>query len=176
MSRDEAYQLLTTYIKNKNLLKHCLACEAAMKGLYQRLTPEKERSSDDEIMWGITGLLHDIDYELAQQENKLEKHGQLLFGNHPTEKVELPEKIEHAIRAHNYHGTGTQPESQMDWAITCVDQLTGLIVAAALVRPDKKLEGVTTETVLKRFGEKAFAKGASREEIKGCEEHLGLPL
>jgi predicted hydrolase (HD superfamily) len=117
--------------------------------------------------------LHDIDYEVAQNENKLDQHGKLLF---ETGQVQLPEKIEHAIRAHNYTMTGTQPTSDMDWAITACDQLTGLIVAAALVHPDKKLEPLTTETILKRFKEKSFAKGASRDSIKLCEEHLNIPL
>ncbi|SRR6266404_2636603 len=173
MSRDEAYQLLTKYLKNKNLIKHSLAAEVTMRAIYRHLTPKKEQNPTDEEKWGITGLLHDIDYEVAQETNQLDKHGKLLFEN---EEVQLPADIEHAIRAHNYTMTGTDPENLMDWSITACDQLTGLIVAAALVHPEKKLSLLTIESVLKRFKERSFAKGADRESILLCETKLGIPI
>lgn len=173
MSRNEAYHLLTKYLKNKNLIKHSLAAEAGMRGIYRHLTPKKDQNPADEEIWGITGLLHDIDYEVAQESNQLNLHGKLLFENG---EVKLPENIEHAIRAHNYTMTGTTPESQMDWAITASDQLTGLITACALVRPDKKLASVTLESVQKKFGQKAFAAGADRNAIMLCESKLGINL
>src|SRR3990170_2064117 len=117
MTRDEAYQLLTKYMQNKNLLKHSLAAEVTMRALYRRLTPKDGQNDIDEETWGISGLLHDIDYEIAQEQNK------------------LPEEIEHAIKAHNYTATKVDPESFMDWSITACDQLTGLVTACALVRP-----------------------------------------
>ncbi len=173
MNRDDAFVLLQKYLHNKNLLKHSLAAEAAMKGLYRHLTPKNEQSESDEQTWGITGLLHDIDYELAQETNQLEKHGMLLFQNG---EVSLPKQIEHAIRSHNYTKTGTNPESNMDWAITTCDQLTGLIVACALVQPEKKLAVLTPESVMKKFNMGAFAKGADRETIRLCESKLTIPL
>jgi len=173
MSRIEAYQLLTNYLKNKNLIKHSLAAEAAMRGIYKHLTPKEAQNPIDEETWGITGLLHDIDYEVAQESNQLDKHGKLLFENG---EVKLPEDIEHAIRSHNYTMTGTHPENSMDWAITACDQLTGLVTACALVRPDKKLASVTAESVMKKFGQKAFAAGANRESIMLCESKLDIPL
>jgi len=173
MSRDEAYQLLTKYLKNKNLIKHSLAAETAMRALYRHLTPKDEQNPTDEEKWGISGLLHDIDYEVAQESNQLDKHGKLLFENG---EVNLPKDIEHAIRSHNYTMTGTNPESKMDWSITACDQLTGLITACALVRPDKKLASVTVESVQKKFGQKAFAAGANRESIMLCENELHIPL
>jgi len=173
MSRNEAYKLLTKYLKNKNLIKHSLAAEASMRALYRHLIPKKEQKPDEEEKWGITGLLHDIDYEVAQETNQLNKHGMLLFEK---PEVLLPEDIEHAIRAHNHTMTGTTPESQMDWSITACDQLTGLITACALVRPDKKLASVTTESVQKKFGQKAFAAGADRNAILFCESKLDIPL
>ena len=174
MTRDEAYKLLTKYLQNKNLVKHSLACEAIMKGLYRKLTPEDKQNPQDEEKWGIVGLLHDIDYEVAQKENLLDKHGILLF-----ERGELdiiPEDIAHAIKAHNFHYTNVQPVSQMDWSIITCDRLSGLITAAALILPDKKLAPLTVESVLKRFKEKSFAKGANRESILLCEEKLNIPL
>lgn len=173
MTREEAFQLLSKYLTNKNLIKHSLAAEAGMRGIYKHLTPENEWNPADEETWGIAGLLHDIDYEVAQKENKLDRHGILLF---ETGEVSLPEDIEHAIKAHNYTATKVNPESQMDWAITACDQLTGLITACALVRPEKKLSAVTTEAVMKKFGQKAFAAGANRDSIKLCEEKLNIPL
>jgi predicted hydrolase (HD superfamily) len=173
MTRDQAYSILIKYLQNKNLLKHCRACEVAMQAIYRSLTPESERNAADEEKWGITGLMHDADYELAQNTNQLEKHGLLLFEKEPDS---IPDDIAHAIKAHNYENTGVNPETPMDWGIACVDQLTGLIVAAALVHPDKKLASVTTESVLKRFKEKSFARGARREAILLCEEKLGIPL
>jgi predicted hydrolase (HD superfamily) len=160
-------------MQNKNLLKHSLAAEAAMRGIYRHVTPKDKQSDADEEIWGISGLLHDIDYEIAQNENKLDRHGILLF---ETGQVKLPEAIEHAIKAHNYTATKVDPESQMDWSITACDQLTGLITACALVRPEKQLASVTTESVMKKFGQKAFAAGADRNAILFCESKLDIPL
>lgn len=174
MTRLDAYQLLTKYLQNKNLIKHSLACEAIMKGLYRHLTPKDEQTEQDEEKWGITGLLHDIDYEVAQKENLLNKHGILLFER--GELKEIPEDIAHAIKAHNFHDTGIEPKSQMDWSIITCDRLSGLITAAALILPDKKLAPLTVESVQKRFKEKSFAKGANRESILLCEEKLNIPL
>lgn len=174
MTRDEAYQLLTKYLQNKNLIKHSLACEAIMKGLYNKLTPEDKQNSQDEEKWGITGLLHDIDYEVAQKEELLNKHGILLFERGELDVI--PEDIAYAIKAHNFHDTGITPVSDMDWAIITCDRLSGLITAAALILPDKKLAPLTVESVLKRFKEKSFAKGANRESILLCEEKLNIPL
>lgn len=174
MTRNEAHIILTRHIQNKNLIKHCLAAEAAMIGLYDHLIPKIEQTGEGREKWGITGLLHDGDYEVAQKENKLDRHGALLF-----EELEIntiPEDIETAIRSHNFTMTGTDPVSAMDWAITCCDQLTGLIVACALIHPDKKLVPLTVEFVEKRFREKSFAKGADRKMIGYCVEKLGLPL
>lgn len=173
MTRDEAYQLLTKHLHNKNLIKHSLAAEAAMKTIYRHLTPKDKQTAEDEVVWGITGLLHDVDYEIAQTENKLDQHGTLIFDREPDV---IPENIAHAIKAHNYENTRVMPESPMDWGITCADQLTGLIVAAALVHPEKKLAPLTPEFILKRMKEKSFAKGAIREYILLCDEKLGIPL
>lgn len=125
----------------------------------------------DVDMWGITGLLHDADYE--QSKGHPEQHGLLLFQLEPNS---IPSLIEHAIKAHNFEETGIKPESPMDWAIYCCDQLTGLIVAATLVHPDKKLASVDVDFVLNRMKKKDFAKGANRASIYLCEEKLGIPL
>lgn len=171
MNRTEAYTLLTKYLKNKNLIKHCLSCEVAMKGLYEHLHPDGV--DEKKSLWGITGLLHDIDYEVAQETDQLHLHGSLIFEKEPGV---IPEKIEHAIRAHNYEATGTTPENDLDWSITIVDGLTGFIVACALIHPDKKLAPITVEFVQKRFAQPSFAKNVRREVILLCDEKLGIPF
>ena len=142
-----------------------------MKALYERLTPPSEYNAETEEKWGITGLLHDADYELSKGQPEI--HGLLLFEKEPQR---IPDDIAYAIKSHNYQRTKVQPESPMDWAITACDQLTGLIVAAALIHPDKKLASITPEFVLKRIQEKSFAKGADRESIMLCEPKLNIPL
>lgn len=173
MNRQEAYDLLTKYLHNKNLLKHSLAAEVAMKEIYKKLYSEKSSYAEATAdKWGITGLLHDVDYELAQETNQLDKHGLLIFEK---ESV-IPEDIAHAIKSHNYQNTKVMPENDMDWAIVASDQLTGLIVAAALVHPDRKLAPLTADFVLNRMKSSSFAKGADRESIKMCESKLNIPL
>jgi len=169
MNRDEAYKILTGLIKNQNLIKHHLACEATMRALYRKLN--KEQSSAEEEKWGIVGLLHDADYELTK--DTPEKHTIVL-----EEKIgdKLPTDVMHAIQSHNADRNGVTPQSLMDWSIYCCDELTGLIVAAALVHPDKKLASLDVNFILNRFGEKSFAKEADREMIKACEEKLEIHL
>ena len=171
MTRAEAYQILTRYITNKNLIHHSLAAEAAMKALYKKLTPPEKQNNADLEKWGITGLLHDADYELAK--GKPEKHGLLLFEKEPNK---LPADIAYAIKAHNYRYTKAQPQNMMDWAIATCDQLTGFIVACALVQPDKRIYLLTPDSVLNKFKQKSFAKGADRAGILLCETTLALPL
>jgi len=172
MTREEAYKILIKYIKTPNLIKHCLATEVVMKALYRHFyqnTPEY--SLDAENTWGITGLLHDADYELCK--GRPEIHGILLIDK---EGDKIPTEIAYAIKAHNYERTLVLPKSLLDWSIACCDQLTGLIVAATLIHPDKKLAPVTVEYVMNRYKDKSFAKGAHRESVEKCEEKLGIPL
>lgn len=164
MTRETAYKILIEHLTNKNLIKHSLAAEATMRALAPLFGGDVDE-------WGITGLLHDADYEKAK--GHPEKHGLLLFELVPNA---IPSRIEHAIEAHNFEFTKIEPETPMDWGIYCCDQLTGLIVAAALIHPDKKLAALTPEFVIKRMKQKDFAKGANREAIYLCEEKLGIPL
>lgn len=169
MIRDEAYQILTAYLTNSNLIKHCLAAEAVMKALYRRLNPQPYDILLEE-KWGITGLLHDADYELSKGNPQI--HGLLICEKQPA----IPLDIAYAIKAHNFENTKIEPVSLMDWSIYCADQLTGLVVAAALVRPNKLLSSVTSDFVLEKFNDNSFAKGANREAIKMCEPKLGILL
>lgn len=176
MTRSEAYKLLTKYLTNKNLIKHSLAAEAAMRALYKKLTPEKFWKKEDEETWGMVGLLHDIDYE--QTKGKPEMHGVFLFLPEKLttdpELKKVPEEIVQAIKAHNYQYTDVIPKTIMDWSIVCCDQLTGLIVAAALIHPEKKLAPLNSDFIINRIYDKSFAKGADRETIHLCEKKLGI--
>lgn len=172
ITHDEAFALLQKYMQSPNLIKHSLAAEAAMKGIYEHLYKGSIDAKAEEV-WGITGLLHDIDYEVAQKEEKLDQHGRLLFDRDP-KLVEEP--IQHAIKAHNYTKTGTDPVTDMDWAISCVDQLTGLVVSSTLISPTKKMADIDADFVLRKFNKPAFSQGVDRENIRLCETKLGIPL
>lgn len=164
MEREEALKLLKEKVKSPNLQKHCLAVEAGMRALAQHFGEDPER-------WGLCGLLHDIDYE--ETKDKPKEHSKQ--GSKLLENLGVDKEICQAVLTHNeLHGI--LPESRMAKALFCLDPLTGLIVAAALVLPSKKLADLSSDNVLNRFGEKAFAKGANREIIKKCEEYLELSL
>ena len=164
MNREEAYKLLKENLSNNNLLKHCLAVEAIMRGLAGRLNGDPE-------IWGITGLLHDIDYE----ETKGDPLQHSLVGAEMLKKLGFNNEITEAVRRHN-EAHNIKPEGIMAKALFVCDPMSGLIVAATLVLPSKSIKDLTTENVLNRFKEKAFARGANREIIKQCEPLLGLPM
>ena len=163
MTRDEALSSIEENVGNQNLIKHMLATEAIMQALAERL-------GEDVEAWGLTGLLHDIDVELTQDEPQM--HSKL--GADLVKELGASEAMSRAILCHNeVHGVA--PETLLEKALFCVDPLTGLITAGTLIRPDKKLSGLTSESLVKRFGEKRFAAGANREHIARCEE-IGLSL
>jgi putative nucleotidyltransferase with HDIG domain len=163
MTREEALDSIKANIENQNTIKHMLATEAIMRALARHL-------SEDEEEWGLTGLLHDIDMELT--EGDMNTHSRL--GADLARELGASEAMAHAILCHN-QAHGIPMETKLDKALCCADPLTGLIIAAALVRPDKKLAGVEAKSLRKRFKEKSFAAGASREQISQCAD-LGLEL
>lgn len=160
ISRKEATKILGENLKNKNMIKHCLASGAVMRGLAVRL-------GEDGNEWEIAGLLHDADAEKTPPEKQGKTVGEWVKG-------QVSEEVTQAMAAHNYE-TGVEPQSKMDWALFAGEKLTGLVVAATLVLPSKKLADVTTEMILRRFQEPRFAAGAKRENILECEK-LGLGL
>lgn len=161
MTRDDALSLLQTHLKNKNLVKHCLSVEACMKALAVRLGHDPEP-------WALAGLIHDLDYELTEKSPERHTDESVLI----LEANGFEPAVIHAVRAH----AGKVPcDHPMDWAIFSVDPLTGLIIAAALMHPDKKLAAINLEFVKRRYKEKSFARGARREEIEQCR-NLGLEL
>jgi putative nucleotidyltransferase with HDIG domain len=164
LQRDEALELLKKHIKNKNLIKHCIATEAIMKKLAGKF-------SEDENLWGIAGLIHDIDLELVKGD--LEKHA--VTAVELLKKYDFPKEGLQAVLAHNGDVLNIQRESNFDYALTCAETITGLIVATALVYPDKKIKSVKPKSVKKRMKEKWFAKNVNRDSIMLCEK-IGIPL
>jgi len=163
MQRSEALRLVEEKVKNSNLIKHMLAVEAIMRALARRF-------GEDEELWGLAGLLHDLDYD--QTKDDPERHS--LIGAGMLAELGVDPRIVYAVRVHN-EVHGLPRENLLDKALYAVDPLTGLIVAAALIRPEKNLDIIDADFVLHRFKEKGFARGASREQMQTCEE-WGLSL
>ena len=164
MNRDELFEELKKRVHDDHLIKHMLATEAVMRAVARRL-------GEDEEKWGITGLLHDIDYEVTKEDP--EKHS--IIGAEWLSAMGLPNDVVYAVKVHNeIHGLPRK--SLLDKALFAVDPLTGFITAVALVMPDKKLSTVKVKSLKKKFKDKSFAAGASREQMRTCETELGIPL
>jgi len=161
LSRDDALKLVKQHVSNRNLVKHMIAVEAVMRVLARHF-------KQDEEVWSLAGLLHDLDY--AETVDDFERHG-FRTAEILSDKG-LPEEILSAIRSHPGH---LPRETLIEKALYAVDPLTGLIVAAALMHPEKKLAALDVDFVLRRFKEKRFAAGADRDQIRSSSE-FGLEL
>ncbi len=166
-TREEALELVNEYTENQNLVRHMLAVEAAMRA-YAR------KYGEDEDLWGTVGLVHDFDYE---RNPDLSVEGHPVVGARILREQGWPDEIVRAVLAHASEYTGVQPESQMEKALVAVDELTGFLVAVALVRPSKDIRDITKiQSVKKKWKDRAFAAAVNREEIEhGCQE-LGVDL
>ena len=163
MTREEALKILKANLNNKNLLKHCYACEIVMKHLARHFNEVEEK-------WALAGLLHDIDYDTTKDD--LARHS--LVGAEMLKEAGLAEDIVQAVKAHNgIHGIPRV--SLMDKCLYSTDPVTGLIVAGALIKPEKKLSAIDVDFMIKRYHEKAFARGANREAIAACAD-FGMTL
>ena len=162
MNRDEAFNLVVEKIGEGNLLKHIISVEAVMRRLAEHFHEDVDR-------WGLVGLLHDLDYVVTAEAP--EKHTFITrewLQIHPA----IDEQMLYAIHCHADHKPCL---SQMDWALYATDPTTGLLTAAALMHPSRKLAEVQVASVMKRYKDKRFAAGARRESIAKCSE-LGLSL
>ncbi|MCL5410626.1 MAG: HDIG domain-containing protein [Patescibacteria group bacterium] len=164
MTRDEALKLLNEKLENKNLIKHSLAVEVVMRALAKHF-------GEDAEVWGMAGLLHDLDYEETADDWK--KHGVLV--EEWLKDSNLPKEVFDIIKAHNSDILNISRNTLAEKAIFAVDPLTGLITAASYVMPDKKISLLKPKSVLKRFKTPAFAKGSNREYIQTCDD-FGLTL
>lgn len=163
ISRENAYKLLNQHIQNPNMLKHCVASEAVLRAIALKLDKDPEE-------WGIAGLLHDIDVEITNGDPY--KHGPYAAGM--LDGLLSPEAVD-AIVMHNEMATGKERTTVFQHALAAGETITGLIMATALVYPDKKLASVKTKSITKRMKEKAFAASVKRENILECEL-IGIPL
>jgi putative nucleotidyltransferase with HDIG domain len=163
MTRTEAYALLTEYTKNPNLIKHGLAVEAVMRQYAELYQQDSEE-------WGIVGLLHDFDYEIHPTADEHPQKGAVILRQRG-----VSEEIIDAILAHAPH-TGEPRDTQLKKAIFASDELAGLVVAVALVRPNKLLSEVTVESVMKKLNQPSFAAKVNRDEIHQGTAELGVPL
>ncbi len=167
ITRQKAFEIINQHLKNRNLIRHCLAVEATMKALAKHFK-ENEKS------WGLVGLIHDVDWEETQDNPFLHTKKTIEWLK---EAGETDENILQCVLSHNYKHNGEKPpETNMEWSLYICDELTGFIVAVALVRPEKKLSAVSAESVIKKFPTRSFAAGVHREQILLCEEKLGIKL
>ena len=163
MTRDEAYAIVQEYVKNENLIRHMLSVEAAMR-FYA------EKYGEDVEMWGMSGLLHDFDWEIHPTLEQHPQDGILILRERG-----VPEEIVRAIQSHADH-TGVPRQTLMEKALYACDEITGLIIAVALVRPSKSLYDLKIKSLKKKWKDRSFAAGANREEISGAAEEFGVPL
>jgi len=162
-SREQVLAIVEARVASENLRRHMLATEAIMRALAARLGADPD-------LWGLAGLAHDLDCE--ETADDFSQQGVVVAET--LRELGAPETVAHAVMAHN-PATGVAAESPFDFALLATDQLSGLITAATLVRPEKDLAGVSIKSVRKRFRESAFARGVDRDAIVRCGE-LGLEL
>ncbi len=160
MDRKEALSLVKKYVSNGNSIKHMLAVETVMRELAKKF-------NEDEALWSMAGLVHDIDMEIVDYQKNPEFHAKK--GAKILEEEGFSEDVINATLAHNKE-TKKERNTLLEKAIYCADPLTGLIVASTLVLPSKRIGDLSTESILKRFREKSFARGAEREVISACSE------
>lgn len=161
-SREENLELVKKYVSKRNVICHMIAVEYIMRSTARNL-------GEDENVWGLAGLLHDIDYE--KTEATPERHTLVA---EEILKGQVPDDLIRSIKSHNARFTGVNPETRMEKALVACDAISGLLVACALVMPSKKIQDVKVETVAKKFKDRDFARGAERERILICEQ-IGIP-
>ena len=166
MNRDEAWIIVTEYTASDSLRKHMLSVEAAMRAYAPRYEGDVE-------LWGVVGLLHDFDYERYPD---VAVEGHPLVGSKILRKRGVSEEIIRAILSHATEVTEVERVTPMEKTLYAVDELTGLITATALVRPNKNIADVDLTSIKKKWKNKAFAAGVDRTEIEHAAVALGVPL
>jgi putative nucleotidyltransferase with HDIG domain len=164
MTRDEAECLLKKHVTNERMLDHSYASEAVLRALARRLGRDEER-------WGLAGLLHDIDIEAVGGD--LSRHG--IEAERILAEAGIDPEIVATVKMHNEAVCGVARSTEFQHALAAGETITGLIVATALVYPDKKIASVKVKSITKRMKEKAFAASVNRDTIRECEA-LGLTL
>lgn len=163
MNRDSAFQLLQQHTKSESLIKHMLAVEACMRAYAAKW-------QEDEVKWGIVGLLHDFDYEMYPNPPDHPEKGATIL-----KAYGYPDDVIYAIRSHADY-TGCPRKSLMDKTLFACDELAGFITAVTLVRPDKKIHGLEPRSVRKKMKDKAFARSVNRDDMRLGAQELGVEL
>jgi putative nucleotidyltransferase with HDIG domain len=161
-SRDAALALLFKYVDSESLRRHMYAVEAACRAYARKF-------GEDEHLFGITGLVHDFDYEKRPDEHPLP-------GAEILRESGYPEELVHAVLAHNEPRTGVHPQTRLDLTLRACDEITGLITAAALVRPSRSIMDLEAKSVMKKMKDRVFAAGVDREEVTEAAAALGVEL
>jgi putative nucleotidyltransferase with HDIG domain len=164
MTREEAHDLLLTYVQNQKMLYHLYASEAVMKALAARLGRDVDK-------WGLAGLLHDIDVEITNADPQTHA----LKAVDILREAGLDEDLIDAVKMHNEYATRLPRHNEFQHALAAGETITGLIYATALVYPDKKIAEVKAKSVIKRMKQSAFAASVKRDNIMECEK-IGIPL
>lgn len=163
LTREEAWALFTEYNESESLRNHGLAVEGVMRYFARKY-------GEDEDFWGIVGLLHDLDYEKYPEEH-CKKTREIM------EERNIDDAYIHAIECHGYGlCTDVEPKERMEIVLYTIDELTGLITAAALMRPSKSVMDLELKSVKKKFKDKRFAAGVNRDVISKGAEQWGVPL
>lgn len=162
--REKALGLLHQYISSENMRKHCIASEAVMRKVAERLGRDVDK-------WGITGLLHDLDAELVDHDPETHalKTAEILT------EMGVDDDMVDAIKMHNEEASGKERYTEFQHGLAASETITGLITATTLVYPDKKLASVKPKSITKRMKEKHFAASVKRDHIRECEQ-IGIPL
>lgn len=167
-TREDAWRLLSEFTQNENLRRHALGVEACVRAYARKFHADEE-------LWGLAGLLHDFDYERWPNPEHSPSSG------HPTQGSEIlrqngyPEEIIHAILSHADY-TGVPRQNSLDHALFACDELSGFLVACALVKPTRSLHDVETPSVKKKMKDKAFARGVNRDDIRLGAQELEISL
>jgi putative nucleotidyltransferase with HDIG domain len=161
-SRSDALVLVRSYVESESLRRHMYAVEAAMRAYARKF-------GEDEELYGMAGLVHDFDYEKRPDEHPLP-------GAEVLREQGCPEQVVHAVLSHNEPRTGVKPETLLDRTLRACDEITGLITAAALVRPSRSLHDLEAKSVMKKFRDRAFAAGVDREDVESAVRDLGVDL
>ena len=164
MTRDEAWALVCEWMKNPNLRKHLLGVEAVMRAYARKF-------AEDEDIWGIVGLLHDLDYERSPSQEA----GHPFVGVEELRRRGVPEEWCRAILSHADY-SGVPRQSLMERTLFAADELVGFVIAVALVKPTRSLAEVDVSSVRKKMRDRAFARGVNRDDVLRGADELGVPL
>jgi putative nucleotidyltransferase with HDIG domain len=167
-SRDQAWKLLCEYTQNENLRRHALGVEACLRAYARKFQADEE-------LWGLAGLLHDFDYERWPNLDHSPAEGHPIEASKLLRALGYPDEVIQAILSHADY-TGVPRRSLLDHALFACDELSGFLVACALVKPAKSLAQVETDSVKRKLKDKAFARGVNRQDVYRGAEELGLPL